>query len=111
MNISHFETGNLDMQVLSDNRMSFTYKFQDFRGDTAEPAERLAPASWVTHCQEFFPVQNMSIPVVTTNVTDPDYARQGRYRWIAIFQDSQQPNRSYIDRNYTHSICTCGTGS
>ena len=104
MDIWHFETGNLDMQVLSDNTVSFTYKYQDFRGETAEPAEQLAPASWVTRCQEFLPVENMSIP---TNFTE--YARQGRYRWITTVLESQIINDSYIDRNQAISICTSGT--
>ena len=114
MDIRHLETGNLDMQVLSDNTVSFTYKFQDFRGETAVPAERLALASWVTRCQEFLPLQYTSVPLRATNFTSPGYTPQGSYRWITIFpqsQQSQQANGSYIDRNYTYSICTSGTGS
>lgn len=50
MDILRFSFGNLTIEVLDDNTVLFTYKFQDFQGETAVPSELEAPVSWVTHC-------------------------------------------------------------
>jgi len=73
MNVSHFLTGNLTMQVLDGNAVLFGYKLQNFLGETEVPAELETPVSWVTRCQDFGTSQDTAVPLRAANFTNPEY--------------------------------------
>jgi len=114
MNISHFSTANLSMEVSGDNTVSFRYKFREFLGTTAVLTG--SEALWETRCQEFVPSQNGDIPLQATK--DSGYASS--YRWIFptfpnqlyttdVLDDGYR--YSHIYRNATLQLCTSTLGN
>ena len=81
-NLSYFENPNFPMKLLPRNKVSFRYKFKDFRGTNA------VPAPWEglleTRCRHFQPTQNLSLPLASANFTKyPLTAGSHSYRWIS----------------------------
>ena len=91
MNISYFESTNFTMQVLDANKVSFRYKFKDFRGATAVFAGWEALLE--TSCRRLETTQNIAIPLATINITR--YPRtEGSLRWI--HPKSRRPRKGII---------------
>ncbi|KAF8423516.1 hypothetical protein EV426DRAFT_700129 [Tirmania nivea] len=79
MNISYFENANFTMDVWDGNKVSFRYKFKDFRGTTAVLAGWEALLE--TSCRSLESTQNVSIPLGTINSTLYPRTERG-LRWI-----------------------------
>lgn len=91
MNISYFENANFTMEVLDANKLSFRYKFRDFRGTTAVFAGW--EASLETSCRRLETTQNVSIPLATVNFTQYPRTELG-LRWI--HPKSRRPRKGTI---------------
>jgi len=104
MNISHFPNANLTMEVLAGSKVSFKYKFQDFRGTAA------IFAGWAlveTICQEFVSSQDIVTPLTTSNFTEYSLGAYD-YRWIFPMVRDQYDggDGGLIHRNATIQMCT-----
>ena len=111
MNISHFSNGNLTMEVLDGNKVSFRYKFQDFKGVAATPAGWEALLK--TSCQRFDSAGDMVIPIATSNFTTYPGFNGSSYRWIYSEPLGRLSNdfSTQIPRNETVQMCEPGASN
>ena len=93
------------MLRLGGNTVLFGYKFQNFQGETEVPTELEVPVSWVTHCQEFGTSQDTAVPLITANLTNPDYELRNTYRWIIQVPNDQVDDSGYLNGSAHLYVC------
>ena len=102
--IFNFANDNLTMSVSGGNAVSFTYKFQDFRGTAA------VFSGWEglleTRCQDFLiNSQNRSMPAAGLNGSKYPLGAKTKYRWVLPVPDNR------ITRDTPFQICESRAGN
>lgn len=111
MNISYFAHDNLTMDVTDGNKVSFRYRFNDFRGTTAPFAQW--EAFLEMSCQRLenkYDIPLIQVPFNFTDIIKTDMMGL-EFRWIyPNYWDPGSPEFVRVLRNETIQLCKFGFG-